>query len=74
MTDPMPTQQPEQELPISLDYFTEPQKQILRAMDNKNLDTTGLEQMFLDALAKYEAVSDGVADAGTASTANPATG
>lgn len=64
----------EQELPISLDYFTEPQKQILRAMDNKNLDTTGLEQMFLDALAKYEAISDGVADAGTLPASDPAAG
>lgn len=62
----------EKELPISADYFTGKQADILRKMDEKNVDTEDLEAALLGALATYEAISDGVdPNAGTTPTPNP---
>lgn len=67
--------------PAEMDAVLDPeilagaQIKALKKLDEKNVDTDDLATAILGALAKYEAVSDGVEpSAGTAPAPNPAAG
>ncbi len=70
----IPPSQSEMDAVLDPDVLSGAQIKVLKKLDEKNVDTEDLEQAILGALATYEAISDGVEDAGTTPTPNPSAG
>lgn len=78
MTTPAPNEtgtpptKAEMDAALNPDVLSGAQIRALKKLDEKNVDTEDLEQAILGALATYEAISDGVDNAGNTPTSDPA--